>query len=79
MLTVFLGRGDNMMIQNSYPTVPSATWQIFYKFLLFFDLLHEPLGEWKNSKLWEMSKLFIIIAANLYEIVETANVAFSLA
>ena len=45
----------------------------------FFDLLHKPLGEWKNSKIWEMSKIFITIAGNLYEIVDTANVAFSLA
>ena len=52
---------------------------IFYKFLLFFDLLYEPLGEWKNSKIWEMNQIFIIIAGNLYEIVDTANVAFSLA
>ena len=52
---------------------------IFYKFLLFFDLLYEPLGERKNSKIWEMNQIFIIIAGTLYEIVDTANVAFSLA
>ena len=45
----------------------------------FFDLLHKPLGEWKNSKIWEMGKIFITIAGNLYEIVDTAKVAFSLA
>ena len=59
------------MVENSYPTVPSATWQIFYKFILFFDLLHEPLAEWKNSKIWEMSKIWeiIITAGDFYEIV----------
>ena len=69
------------MVENSYPTVPSATWQIFYKFILFFDLLHESLAEWKNSKIWEMSRIWeiIITAADFYEIVKKTNVAFSLA
>ena len=61
------------MIQNSYPNCK------YLQISFFFYLLHEPLGEWKNSKIWETSKIFITIADNLYEIVDTANVAFSLA
>lgn len=46
---------------------------------LFFDLLHESLVEWKNNKIWEMSEILIIIAGDIDEIVDTANIAFSLA
>ena len=39
-------------------TVPSAIWEIFPEFLLFFNLFHEPLYESNNSKIWETRKLF---------------------
>ena len=46
---------------------------------MFFDLPHESLVEWKNNKIWEMSEILTIIAGDIYEIVDTANMAFSLA
>ena len=36
---------DQKKIRNCYHTVPSAVWQIFYEFLIFRNLFHEPLGE----------------------------------
>ena len=42
---------------------------IILQIYLIFDLPYEPLGEWKNSKIWEMSEIFIITVGDLYEIV----------
>ena len=42
---------------STYHMVPSVVWQIFYEFLIFCDLFHEPLGE-----LCEMSQIFVKIA-----------------
>ena len=39
-----------VLIWTSCCTVPSATWQIFFQFLIFFNLVHELLGDWNNSK-----------------------------
>ena len=38
------------MIRNCYPTVASSIWEIFSEFLIFCNLLHEPLGEYITAK-----------------------------
>ena len=45
-------------ISTSYRTVPSPIWEIFSQFLIFWNLFHEPLGEWNSSKIWETWKIF---------------------
>ena len=35
--------------------------QPFPRFSYFADLFHEPLGEWNNSKTWEMTKILVIL------------------
>ena len=37
-------------------------WEIFSGFLSFFNLFHESLSEWNNSKIWETRKIFANIA-----------------
>lgn len=40
----------------------SALWKISYDFLIIFILFRELLGEWKNSKVLEIRKMFANIA-----------------
>ena len=53
------------MIVTSYRNM-SPIWQVFYKFLIFWNLNQEPLGKWNSSKIWEMSKIFVNIAWGYY-------------
>ena len=32
-------------ISSCYRTLPSAIWEIFFEFIIFCSLFHEPLGE----------------------------------
>ena len=34
-----------LVISSCYRTVPSAIWEIFSEFLIFYNLFHEPLGK----------------------------------
>ena len=53
---------DICTISSCYRTVPSAIWEIFSEFLIFWNLFHEPLGEINSSKIWETRKIFANIA-----------------
>ena len=46
---------------NSYQTMSSAIWQIFYELFIFYDLFHDSSGEWNYSKIQETSIIFINI------------------
>ena len=34
----------------------------YANFVIFYDLFHQRLGEWNNSKKWETSEIFLNIA-----------------
>ena len=56
---------NHYTISTCYRTLLSAIWEIFSEFLIFYNLFHESLGEWNNSKIWEMRKIFANIAQGI--------------
>ena len=56
-------------------TVPVAIWQKFSEYFIFYDLLHEPLGKWNKSKIWETKKVcHIARRCSVWQILSLARI-----
>ena len=42
---------SSLLVSSCYRTVASAIWGMFHEFVIFFNLIREPLGELNNSKI----------------------------
>ena len=55
-----------MTLRKEVYDTMNAIWEILSEFLIFCNFSYEPSGEWNNSKIWEIRKIFVNIAGGKY-------------